>query len=234
MLKGAKNISLYSNICKPAKFVMSYPLLKLIGHEIAISHWSNETKTIFWAACCLAFFGSFRLGEILPKNDKTSPETLTWSNVSFEKKNSAVINIKFPKIIHNPKGDFIDIFKINNCPCCPFTALKNLRDLNHENVEKNYPVFLMKNGKNLTPKLFSETVVLILKKHIGENAKKFSGHSFRAGIPAALANHPDLANDSDIMTWGRWSSDSFKSYTRLKHHAKLSIFRKILSVLDLK
>ncbi len=68
-------------------------------------------------------------------------------------------------------------------------------------------------------------MVLLLSKHISENAKNFSGHSFRAGIPSAL-----LASDSDIMVWGRWSSDSYKTYTRLKHSARITIFNKIISM----
>jgi hypothetical protein len=39
MLKGAKNLATYNEICKPAKFVMSFHLLKIIGHEIAKSNW---------------------------------------------------------------------------------------------------------------------------------------------------------------------------------------------------
>jgi hypothetical protein len=66
MLKGAKNLSLYKNIFKPAKFVMSYQLLRILGHEIATSNWKQDSKTVFWSACCLAFFGSFRIAEILP------------------------------------------------------------------------------------------------------------------------------------------------------------------------
>jgi hypothetical protein len=61
MLKGAKNLSLYKSIFKPARFVMSFHLLKILGHEIATCHWDSYTKTLYWAACCIAFFGSFRL-----------------------------------------------------------------------------------------------------------------------------------------------------------------------------
>ncbi len=65
MLKGAKNLATYNEIFKPAKFVMSFHLLKLIGHEIAKSNWDKDKKLVIWTACCIAFFGSFRLGEIL-------------------------------------------------------------------------------------------------------------------------------------------------------------------------
>jgi hypothetical protein len=61
MIKGAGNLLLYTNIVRKAKFVLTFPLLKLLGHEVAKSDWSVDSKRVFWAACCLAFFGSFRL-----------------------------------------------------------------------------------------------------------------------------------------------------------------------------
>ncbi len=203
MLRGAKNIFLYSELCNSSRFAMSFPLPKLIGHEIAVSNWNPDNKKVFWAACCTAFFGSFRLGEILPKSEGIEPETLTWNRVHFTAKNSAVINIKFPKIIRNHAGDFVDIFEIKNSTFCPYSALKNLADSNPQSVLKNLPVFQFKNGRNLTVSVFTRTMVTLLSKHVGEHAKKFSGHSFRAGIPSVLANTPNLASDSNIMVWGR-------------------------------
>jgi hypothetical protein len=42
-----------------------------------------------------------------------------------------------------------------------------------------------------------------------------------------------LIHDHEIMIWGRWSSDPYKSYTRLKHEAKLAIFKKIVKIFNL-
>jgi hypothetical protein len=76
------------------------------------------------------------------------------------------------------------------------------------------------------------TLKSLLSKHIGTNSSLITGHSFRAAIPAALASQPSLASDHEIMIWGRWSSEAYKSYTRLKHEAKLSIFRKIMQIFN--
>jgi hypothetical protein len=94
-------------------------------------------------------------------------------------------------------------------------------------------VFSFPDGKPLSPKIFIETIKSLLSKHIGANAGNITGHSFRAAIPAALANCPSLASDHEIMIWGRWSSEAYKSYTRLKHEAKLSIFKKIVTLYNL-
>jgi hypothetical protein len=233
MIKGAKNLNLYSNIFKPEKFVMTFPLLKIVGHEIAESKWTDESKIVVWATCCIAFFGSFRLGEILPGGNPSSPETLTWDRVHFTDSGSAIINIRFPKAIKKPQGDFVDIFKIGDCSYCPFSALSKLASISTSNIASNTAVFSFPNGTPLSAKNLVTSIKGLLGKHIGSNALQLSGHSFRAAIPAALANNSSLATDHEIMIWGRWSSDSYKSYTRLKHEAKLAIFRKIVKIFNL-
>ena len=43
----------------------------------------------------------------------------------------------------------------------------------------------------------------LLTPYIGSNAAKFSGHSFRAGIPAVIANHPSLLSNDFTNVWTR-------------------------------
>jgi hypothetical protein len=66
MIKGAGNLALYNSISSQARLVMTLPLLKILGHEIAACSWAENSRRVFWTACCVAFFGSFRMGEILP------------------------------------------------------------------------------------------------------------------------------------------------------------------------
>ncbi len=77
----------------------------------------------------------------------------------------------------------MDIFPFHGC--CPLSALKNLNANRKELKGKNYPVFMFNSGKFLTPDALVRTLRLLLKKHIGTEANFLSGHSFRAGIPAA-------------------------------------------------
>ena len=97
---------------------------------------------------------------------------------------------------------------------------------------KENPVFMFKNGSLLTKNIFNEKVRNLLKGPLGEAGKNFSGHSFRAGIPSALAKYPELVSDNHIMGWGRWGSAAYISYTRLKNDQKRKIFGKISVVLN--
>jgi hypothetical protein len=60
---------------------------------------------------------------------------------------------------------------------------------------------------------------------MGENA--ITCHSFRAGIPRCLSSFPDLATNDDIKGWGRWQSDCYERYTRMKLPQCMKIFSKI-------
>jgi hypothetical protein len=159
MLRGAENLSLYTNLTKQARLVMSFPLLKILGHEIASSSWSEVSKRVFWGACCIAFFGSFRMGELLSNNEHSySAETLTWDCITFTSKNSAVIQVRFPK--NNKKGQtqFVDIFELKESSVCPFSCLKSLHDHNPTAVAQNWPVFSFSSTKFLSTQVLTKTL----------------------------------------------------------------------------
>jgi hypothetical protein len=79
MLKGAQNLSMYNGIINHSKLAMTFPLLKILGHEIAVCNWPTNSKRVVWAASCVAFFGSFRMGELLANKEHcVETETLTW------------------------------------------------------------------------------------------------------------------------------------------------------------
>jgi hypothetical protein len=73
----------------------------------------------------------------------------------------------------------------------------------------------------------------LLKPHLGDDAQHYSGHSFRAALPSALTSCPEILSDESIKSWGRWSGDSFKLYTRLKLKQRKFIFEKIVESLKL-
>jgi hypothetical protein len=95
------------------------------------------------------------------------------------------------------------------------------------------PVFAFKSGKLLTQNTLNEIVRSLLRRRIGPTANQLACHSFRGGIPSALASFPEIANDSHVMGWGRWSSSAYLLYTRLKLNQKLKIYEKIANVLEM-
>ena len=230
IVRGAENMNMYEIMSKSVRKVMTLPLLKIIGHQLSKLQWSTDSKQVVWSACVIAFFGSLRLGEILAQNDCefNSKETLLWSDVKFRKDNSLLIHIKIDKS-RNKNGSYVDLFEFKGHGCCPISVLKKLQEFRNN---PNSPVFQFKNGKLLTSLLLNRIVRDLLKPIIGKAAELISGHSFRAGVASAMASDPEAAKDRDIKCWGRWSSESYLLYTRLKLKQKKALFNKIRSVLE--
>ena len=229
MLKGAKNMSLYEGLARGTRKVMSYPLMRLLQHQIFNSEWLDDSKLVVWAASLTAYFGSFRLGEILPKSENYNvEETLMWSDVKFRNEDSVLIHVKVDKC-KNVAGSYIDLFMSDMLPICP---VKTLLRLKANRVGSKLPVFSFANGKMLTANCLVNTIRKLLEPVIGKYANMLCGHSFRAGIPSALAANPNAVSDIDIKNWGRWTSESYLLYTRLKLKQKSALYSKILKVLN--
>jgi len=232
LVKGAENSLIYEANSRKHRCAMSIHILKILGHEIAKSDWCENSKQIIWTTSCLAFFGSFRIGELLCNSStKYDPFTsLLWRDLQFIN-DGCIVHVKSPKS-RTPGGEFVDIFEFKGHNCCPVKALLKLKEKSKNTNNPDLPVFMFDSGIILSKQCFNEKVKILLEGSIENKGKHFSGHSFRAGIPTALARHPEMVKDSHIMGWGRWDSPAFLVYTRLKTPQKRFLFEKITSVLN--
>lgn len=231
ILKGANNLEIYNAPSVTYRNVMSLPLLKLLGHKIANSNWSENSKQLIWTVSCTAFFGSMRIGELLPisQNLYDPIATFLWSDMQ-KIDDRYLLHIKSTKS-KTKGGEYVDIFKFKGHNCCPVQALDCWEKM-CKIKSKNSPVFKFENEKFLTREKFSSVVKLLLNDIVRPMGGNISGHSFRAGIPAMLAKHPELVADKHILGWGRWESNAYQSYTRLRTDQKMKIFEKIVYVLN--
>jgi hypothetical protein len=231
MLRGAKNTEI-SNY-KPTRKIITIPILKLIGHEIANLPWSDYSKQVYWACCCTAFFGSTRMCELLSEQEhKFDPSsTLTWNDVKFED-DKILLHIKNPKI-STSQGDFIDLYMYKDSSYCPFSCMLNLKNMtvDSELYKSHNPVFSFANGRNLTSKNFNPILQKLLFPHLGMAAYEYSGHSFRPALPSYMAMFPELISKEEIKAQGHWKSSVFELYTRLKKVEKKKLFEKIMLTL---
>jgi hypothetical protein len=231
-LKGIRNLDEINVICERPRKVFSLPLLKILGHQIAITNWSSESKKLFWTAAVLLFFGSFRVSEILSGKELSYDPltTLLWSDIMFFV-DSVRIAVKFPKVFVQG-GISVDLFSLKDKSLCPVAVLKSLLKEKSYSQVKSLPVFMFSNGKLLTPKQFNISLRSLLEPIFGKDALFFSSHSFRAAIPAALADHPMIASKEEVMGWGRWDSKAFEKYTRLKRNKRKETFENLWLVLN--
>jgi len=233
MLKGAENTC--KSTMKPSRKVVTIPILKLIGHEIAGLNWSSYSKQVYWATCCTSFFGSTRMGELLAENEsKFDPTTtLSWNDIEFFENDRILIHLKNPKI-RSKEGQYVDLYSYGNSSFCPMSSLTILKHMTIEKElwKKENPVFCFENGKNLTIKSFNEILQKLLYPHMGERAFEYSCHSFRPSLPSYMAMYPEFISKDDIKSQGRWKSSTFEIYTRLKRAEKRKLFEKIMKALE--
>jgi hypothetical protein len=228
-IRGAENLQFYKEKSCNMKKVMTLPLLRILGHELANSNWTDHSKLVVWSTYTVAFMGSFRLGEILARSEKNfnAHETLLWTDVKFMKDGSIQIHNKIPKT-RTKNGEYISLFPFPHFGCCPIAAISKLKSLS---FNPNQPVFSFDNGTFLTRAKLNKLIFEHLSPHIGSEARFYSAKSFRAALPSALASNPHMANDATIKKWGRWNSKAFERYTRLSHKAKEKLFTKFTRAL---
>jgi len=230
-LKGAGNIIASSpNPPTNTRRAMTLQLLKHLGHKLSISGWSRCTTQTVWTACTVAFFTSARMGELLPEEEHNfdPSSTLTWDCVKYREDKSFLLHLRQPKSC-NKEGDFLDLFQFKGHNCCPVKALCKLMQIQKETGLWNpgAPVFTFQNGSFLTLKKLNKILREAFADICQYPKNSIACHSFRAGIPSILNKFPELASSDDIKGWGRWNSDCFQTYTRLRIDQKKKIFSKI-------
>jgi hypothetical protein len=231
VLKGVRNAKAVQTPKESSRLVFTLPLLKILGHCIMSQDWDPDSKRIFWAASTLLFFGSFRISEILSKNEYCYDPltTLVWGDI-IQVGEALRIHVKFPKVF-SAKGIFIDLFPIDDVTICPVHCLKNLR-LNVKNQDE--PVFKFGTGKLLTPTQFNKSLKDLLSIVLTPKENQLTLHSFRAAIPTALAENPDLASKQELQMWGRWDSNAYLKYTRLQYEQRKIPFHSICKMFNIR
>ena len=162
---------------------------------------SNPEKLVLWAISCKAFFGFFRLGELL-LDSPTSFDLkrhLAWRDVAVDD----------PKIVKTQSntvqfGNGSDIFfGWTNNDLCPISAVMNFMAVCRD---KKGPLFIDSRLCPVTKAHFVTEIRLVLGS-LGIPQDHYAGHSFRmggGGTSAALTG----VEDSTIETLGRWARHS--------------------------
>ena len=175
---------------------------------------ATEHDTIMlWAACCLAFFGFFRIGEItVPSDSAFDPQihpTLKDIAVDSPSDPSLLqVHLKQSKTDQFRKGIDIFVGRTRNdlCPVAAVLAYIAARG------DVSGPLFKFADGRPLTRIRFVAQIRQALESS-GLFSQEYAGHSFRIGAATTAAECG--VEDSTIKAQGRWRSSAFQVYIRL-------------------
>ncbi len=211
LLRGMKNLGQNgSGVPNPTRPI-SVKLLQVIRNNLSREK-EKLTGQSVWTCCLVAFWGAFRLGELLGKSEKCFDKfsDLLWEDATWDEE-KIVLKIKSAKIKGIPGNQAI-LFRIPDQSLCPVVALKRLQasQINLGLWEKHLPIFRKSNGLFLKKTEFLDWV----NRARGEGSEVLSGKSFRSALPSALQNFPISFQESHLKALGRWRGRSYQLYMR--------------------
>ena len=211
-LRGIKRVEAYSKTERRERLPISPNILRKVKAVWEASG-SDPDIVMLWAACCLAFFGFLRIGEMtVPGDTAYDPSAhLSRSDIAVDNPSTpAVIRVTIKQSKTDPFRKGVDLFLGKTASdLCPVAAMLNYLVVRGP-VEG--PLFRFRDGRPLTRQRFVGAVREALAK-AGINQDKYSGHSFRIGAATTAASKG--LEDSMIKTLGRWRSLAYLQYVQI-------------------
>ena len=230
LLKGLTNIS-----HNPIAFVASshrkaYCLssLRIMGHAITLTDWSDFKKQVVFTTLLLAFWGRLRLSEILSSSALTfKPMNAFLKNdLRFimaddsEESEGLQLWIRHAKV-PDPAGVLVEIPPAQDVPdLCPVKAIKKyLKMRDKVLINGEYPLLLDDTGFIFTKRKFGECIQQAIDKLDPNYRVAFNdlkGHSLRSGVPTALQKLGTDVDPQVVKYLGRWRGCSVNLYLKDK------------------
>ena len=142
---------------KKGRMPMTIPLLRLLKGKIRQADLDTDMKLLMWAVSTLAFYGAFRIHELLSKNEATyDPDhTLLVEDVKLRGQTGnqvLEISLKCPKEKKSGNPTVVDVFEVGGplCPVKAFTKWARQSDLTI-----GQPLFRKQDGTPMTGRKFN-------------------------------------------------------------------------------
>ena len=196
--------------------------------------WSKQAHefdiVMSWAACCTAFFGFFRMGEITSSTTKGQQldHCVRMGDVAIDNPHNPTtvrIHLRHSKTDQYGKGVDIYLGKTGE-ELCPVSAL-----LAYLAIRGNEPgpLFRLRDVRYLTKEIFIAQVRAALSV-LGLDSSTYAGHSFRIGAATTAAEIG--IGDSVIKMLGRWDSSAYQLYVRASRQMLASVSQRLVSPRD--
>ena len=211
VLAGISRVRLSQQHCPRVRLPITGSLLTRIHTALVQS--TNPDRTLIWAISSLAFFGFFRLGELLVESADQYQQAscLSWGDVAVDSISTpSMVRVHLRRSKCDQFGKGVDVIVgRTGSPICPVTAV-----LEYIRVRQDEPgPFFINRKKEPATKPWLVQQVRRILQTLGLPQDNYAGHSFRIGAAtsAALAG----IEDSTIQALGRWQSAAFLQYIRL-------------------
>ncbi|XP_073439516.1 uncharacterized protein [Dendrobates tinctorius] len=185
---------------------VSYEVLLVLGEHLKDVCASLEEVVLFKLAFSLAFFGAFRLGELVSPSRFKKGGLLRQDVDVFGDR--LEITLRFSKTDRDGKGCRVVLCEVSGSPLCPVSCMRIFGTGGRSFTD---PLLVHGNGSFLSRFQFVTIFRRCLERG-GLPAREYSGHSFRIGAATEAARR-GLGEDM-VRRIGRWESVRFRSYVR--------------------
>ena len=221
-LTGVENFELVLNEKSLQRNVITFNVLKLLGHALFQSNLNEFDKLVLWTAFLVTWWTASRMSEMVSTqvHSVDMVRAISWSKIHFHTKDHFTIYVALPKVTEDVRagGHFVDLRSFSDLRYCPIDKVKSLHDRCwRDGKGKNEDlVFVWASGRPITTACINKFLEQLLRPFFPTPHIKFTAHSFRAGITSHMASEPDSFTESDCKIVGRWQSDAVKRYQRLR------------------
>ena len=214
---------------RPAR--VRLPVTVDIMHSIysILSKTPNQYQAIMlWAACCIAFFGFLRVGEMTVPTQTAFNDSvhLSLQDIALDSRSAPTIvwlTIKQSKTDPFREGARLCL-GLTDSTVCPVKALLPYLALRGSDPG---PLFCLENKTPLTRVHFKNLLSTTLRI-AGFDDSLYNTHSFRIG--AATSAKEVGISDAHIQLLGRWRSSTFQTYIRTPTTVLMRLSKQLVSV----
>ena len=204
LIEGCKR----GRICRDNRAPLTKSILALVCNTLPLVCYNNYEQKLFSALFVFAYFGLFRVSELVCSFYERLEDILCLSDLSFVENNKYII-IQLRRFKTNQRGTptFLKLPRENG-ELCPVRALSEYVFLR---PRSQGPLFCHSDKTPVTRSQFNA----VLSRCIGLTNYRgscFKSHSFRIGRATDLSAQG--YSTSVIMKLGRWKSESYRLYIR--------------------
>ena len=180
ILKGRSNMEASRsnrNRTQGGRLPMTMPLMRLLKGKIGQADMDTDMKLLMWTVSSLAFYGAFRIHELLSNSEATFDPDQTLLVEDFQLRGQEgnrvlEIRLKCPKEKKAGKPTVVDVFKVGG-PLCPIRAFTKWAI--QAEMTTGQPLFRRQDGTPLTGRRFNTCLKTTLGKF-----SKFEGNNIVA------------------------------------------------------
>lgn len=206
LLEGCKRLKPSKDNRAPITFNM---LVCICRHLPQTCYSAYETK-LFTAVYSLAYFGLFRVSELVVTKLSQQHRALMFDDISIENNNAAlIIRLRISKCNQNGAPITIRLPQTRNHGLC---CVKAMSDYMQVRNTASSILFCHGDSRPLTRSQFASVLSKVIP-FTGIMTGKYRSHSFRIGRASELAVKG--VSEESIKQMGRWSTSAYKQYIRL-------------------